>query len=882
MAWNVPSKFYREIAAEWQRLVGAPLFDSSLPPLHYIPEKECPRLCKNLQTNWKTLQNLLLQHSVAKMRPIEHVPTTKAGSMTAAVEMDLPYDLKRAQKILDSLITVKEKDEKQAAKSQQKSKVRGLTAEQAAQMHQQLKELESYKLKYTNKTMEELEADLLELKPGCLDEGDSKLSSADSKESKVHMSIPECLALLREAYFRYTANTGEEPGHEQAKWLRLEQSIDVLAAMEDSTLFKIETSEGKTIVFQLIAMLKALQKKKYDVLAHSAYYAHLHADMLKPFVNFTGLKVATSKDSAEAIIDADIFYVDIATAILNKKSAQFCDDEKACLPGQRKAQGALGDEIDAIMDIHVKTTMQISTGGAKPASSEFIDFLVLLNEAIDQAEINLAITNEQQLRDAVRAHFASAADPYWQQNCQEDDVLDLWISAAIAGADLKKDRDCVVLQGNGKDAEFDKVFIVHTETTARVDWLSQWGNGVHPCVTVREMMRRKRSDKQEQKESESQQRPIKIPALSVVIAEGDVASHLQEYPELCVASGTIGSPGSPVEAMLQNLCPQVKRVLRMPRAERPLRGGPEGPQYPLRCTEPLSADGKDTKKVAVEPVYKCSYPVFRMLCANREEHYKKLLEAVINIQNQGYSALVFLKTIEQCNAFSKFLLANKVDRKNLQILCDISDGDENGMHPPEEVIVRRAGQPAKVTIATAAGGRALDAEGVDFAIQAYPHSERNREQEGDRVGRNGKLGGVCEIYCEEDYDSELAPPEVSQQDDIKIESDHRLSFWAARKQQQDLDLITARQPLREFKQKIQKEYCEEKRKVQSPEERQKLCNAWEIFFGKIDRLWQKPAALRAFACECFKDTVWKINEEASIATLPSANLATAPSPQPGQ
>jgi preprotein translocase subunit SecA len=55
--------------------------------------------------------------------------------------------------------------------------------------------------------------------------------------------------------------------------MRLEQLVAMLIAMKQDSLLQIDTSEGKTLILQMIAILKALDGKKINVITHNEMLA---------------------------------------------------------------------------------------------------------------------------------------------------------------------------------------------------------------------------------------------------------------------------------------------------------------------------------------------------------------------------------------------------------------------------------------------------------------------------------------------------------------------------------------------------------------------------------------------------------------------------------
>jgi len=697
----------------------------------------------------------------------------------------------------------------------------GLEAELKSHLKITIEKINQKEEKYSSCTPQELMTHCERLK-----------TPRESKEECSIDTLSDCLCVLREVYYRSSYNSSQATP-KVGKWLRLEQLVAILLASpgQQERLLQNETSEGKTLIISFIAIIHALQGEKVDVLTHNESMAKEGAAHLRALFQCLNLTVASEKSSVKEIQKADIYFVDASTAVIDDLLAgAVSEHEKSKLAGARQATIALIDEVDNIaIDIHANTTMQISTNGEKKEDEahkkEMEVFIRNLNTIVrDKLVHEDKIISPADQTAFVKHHLTLIPD-----------FIDLsyWVKAAISALSLKKDEDYVV--------EDDQVRIVHKKTTGRVDKKSQWGNGVHHCVAAWE----KSSDPS-----------VKIPGFSEIIAEGDVENYLKKYTKRYGFTGTLGE-GSVVKAMKEVVGITEEPVI-MPRAKRPAPADANWPippappvedekneakdeiKYEVKRIEPPKARPLSTKK-SIMPLEKTkpkkeydydqlpklhnrSYPFREIFVEDRQSHNDTLLEFLTRAKEKEFSTLVQFTTIEECEKFAALLRSNSFN--NIQILDDKKEQETKEksrphFRPSEAVAIARAKEPRMITLTTAAGGRAIDYQSVNISVQAKPSLKRVERQQKDRVGRNGEFGTVYEIYCikdldeiaqrkwqealkkgvaeEKEQDLANAPLQITPQRVILDEMQERL-------QKVDLDTIATQRPLKQLKNKIQREY----------------------------------------------------------------------------
>ncbi|MES2217100.1 MAG: hypothetical protein V4501_01680 [Pseudomonadota bacterium] len=520
-------------------------------------------------------------------------------------------------------------------------------------------------------------------------------------------ALGESLAWLREAYFRLSGCK---------KWLRLEQAIAVLAPMNGDVISQLKTSEGKTFIVQLQSFLKALSGQKQDVITHTEMRAEEDAQAAQPLAKLVGLKVCSAalQQSAE-INSADVLYVDIFNGVMRSKlellnkyqgeQASEIKEESPLMP--RQPEGVIVDELDHIaIDVHAKMSMKI-VDQARVASPEFEEFLFKLNEIV-RGQAILTYKEKAEQREYLKTQLLG--NTWWHTN-GSDTALDFWMNAAITAMSFSLHEDYVIVAENSNHV----VRIVHKETTGRVDQVSQWDSGVHQCVSAFE---------------KAQGRMVKITELSNLLFVGNVRNFLNRYKSRTGCTGTLGEP-----EVCQMICEimNVDNVIVFPRAKRE-----------------LSAREKEANvawpKINAQTVYNRSYH-FNPIYIEEDQHWAQLLIAVRRAKAQDRSMILFFKTIAECQRFHDFLERNGVDK--IQILDDTHPGDQKGqsLRPSEELLKRRAGDKGMTTISTAAGGRATDFSGIDYAVVTEKSLHRVVEQALGRIGRDRQFGITYQMYA---------------------------------------------------------------------------------------------------------------------------------------
>lgn len=621
------------------------------------------------------------------------------------------------------------------------------------------------------------------------------------RDSSPKPSLEEQIALLREMHRRLTRT--KVPGGE---WLRLEQLTAILLNMEKNSLLQVDTGEGKTLIIQLLAILKVFQGACVDVLTHNESLASEAGDKIKQLSDYFNIKAAKMGDPDYE--QADILYVDAATTLINDLLTQLSHDPNP-LAKRRQASFAIVDEVDnVIIDINATTTMQVSQGTGE-ADQDLEVFLMQLNAAV---RLELVQHPELQSKESqgewIRSYLNERLEnnTFYQALLEQKEGLDKYIRAAVSAMQLVEKIDYRIENEksptlNVAPLDLRKVVrIVHKDTTGRVDKVSQWGAGVHQCLCAWE--------KQNHPE-------IIIPGNAQVLAEGDIGFYLQShYTSRCGFTASLGKPAVR-KKIEQALNTHLSLVL--PRAVRKLDS---------KANWPLKVYPRKDGTIEVLPQYNRSYRFPPIYTDSEKEHSEKILEAIQDLQNKGLSCILFFNTIKECEEFCNYLRNQGISKKTIQILDDTyEEGNQVSFHPSETLAIASAKNPKMITLTTAAGSRGTDFDDIKVGLLAKPGLGRVTIQKAGRVGRNGQFAIVYEIYCNQDLKQSENPMEGTFRRQVLEHEEIR--------EQNQLDILDLRQPERRARANLQTRYFQHRNNSHHAVDKQALDQQWAAFFSRI-------------------------------------------------
>jgi hypothetical protein len=166
-------------------------------------------------------------------------------------------------------------------------------------------------------------------------------------EVRGHLTnICEAVAVMDRAYYLLTGK------HNLRKTQILAVLIFFRGPRSEGMLCQMKPGEGKTVVVAMLAIVRALQGKRVDIITSSSILAEKRVEEMKSFYNMFGLTVATN-NAKEG--DSDGFKVeygaDVLYGTISNFQADFLRDsfEGCNIRGDRKFGQVILDEIDSLL-----------------------------------------------------------------------------------------------------------------------------------------------------------------------------------------------------------------------------------------------------------------------------------------------------------------------------------------------------------------------------------------------------------------------------------------------------------------------------------------------------------------------------------------------------
>lgn len=466
LAYQVDPHYIGEALQKWKDCMGQDGLS-----INYLDEKNLKRDTKNLEKHWVNLVDYVL--ALPKKMAMQDISENEMGYAkkernAGLLNEQLKQQSRRAEEkaALYSL---------EAAKTLCESQLK-LTEDETKFIQGALQILNDSANEYRNLSPEQLLQKARALKQ-CLNEGENLESEEsldneleDGQNGKKNTDLITLFAILRELNYRWTTATSKAIPP-RGEWLRMEQAITILLTLiEPAKLFQVDTSEGKTLIISMSALLHALKGSKTNIYTHNETFATEYFDKLHYLTQKLEITLAEKKSSKEEQIDADILCIDISSAVIN-----FTLDRYEGNP-IRNAQIDLADEVDNHIDIQANTTMQISSSlennNGSPNNME--SFFIALAEAYVSLKENKQLVNPKEqiafVRDAI-----DASSTYWDATPNEE-ILASWLAKMVIADQKELNTDYIIEEG--------QIRIVHHTTTGRVDRESIWG-GWNPPMCCR-------------------------------------------------------------------------------------------------------------------------------------------------------------------------------------------------------------------------------------------------------------------------------------------------------------------------------------------------------------------------------------------------------------
>jgi preprotein translocase subunit SecA len=252
------------------------------------------------------------------------------------------------------------------------------------------------------------------------------------------------LSLLREAIWRL-----------KGEWLRPEQALAILLALNgESHLLQIDTSEGKTLIIALLALMKRFLNphKKIRIITHTEAAAHDALKELRGLAELCDIKIGKQIPGQQDNHNYDIACVDIANAVLcdlcDKQKASACEYQAA--PADAPPPSSWNphnyeliiDEVDNVfIDVAAKTRMQISGKTENTYEGTHEDFIRALDLIYTKATQGKTVEQIQQ-----DLHSSDNAYLIWlkQLGHLAKRNLAYWITAAHESQNLYCDQEYTI------------------------------------------------------------------------------------------------------------------------------------------------------------------------------------------------------------------------------------------------------------------------------------------------------------------------------------------------------------------------------------------------------------------------------------------------------
>ena len=417
------------------------------------------------------------------------------------------------------------------------------------------------------------------------------IDSVSSLESKAfrealknlnNKTTTEQLMMLREALYRITG---------QKVWLRLEQATAILLAMQkkdpqdthsQNNLFQIDTSEGKTLIIALIALLKKIQHPDQPVMV----LTHTHSEAQKMFketqklASLLDIELAAPQSNPKNVKEQGINFVSIAHAVMSylveQNGAVKCNRNNQTASSVFERSITIIDEIDNVaIDAAAVTEIQMTEdeqGTTSYTQDDFVACLDMIYAAVPNEHSNSSVDDIVTL---LQKNHDFQQNSYAKQIQTQDSTttngrsLKYWVHAAQLSQQKEKDKDYTIME-KGK---FKFVRIVHQHTDGRRDDHSIWGKGLHQMVAIRERQ---------------QDEAITIPPDRPVVANMRIRTFLEKLPHKIGFTGSLGEDASKthLQAVVESdscfVFPRAKRHHTLPS---PHQRNHDSKHFPLKVED---------------------------------------------------------------------------------------------------------------------------------------------------------------------------------------------------------------------------------------------------------------------------------------------------------
>jgi hypothetical protein len=523
-------------------------------------------------------------------------------------------------------------------------------------------------------------------------------------------NLSECLAVIKRANFLFIKN---DPRAVQMLSLLLMLQTD-----DKGMLLQIATGEGKSTTTAMLAVYKALQGEKVDVITSSVVLAKRDAEDRKEFFKMFSLTCAhnhlehqventlLNNKTPKPCYSADIVYGNIANFQFDWIRHIFSHQNTK---GNRECGVVIVDEVDSML---IDESANYAHIASPIAGIEYLEPLFSLiwhqlNRFDAQIVGNKFISGPYTLENGVIKVFDDAKVyqinnmPSFRASYIVDHIkdvilndsirlpthlkdfavtqLDTWVNAAVRAKYLMEKRDYIISEEEGTK----KINIVDYINTGQISKNTVWSDGVHQFLQIKHFLR--------------------ITPETIVTSYISNLGYFKLYgTKIYGMTGTLGSKDS--QALLQSI-------------------------YSLNLGFiPTFKEKKFTELPAI-------------ITANSQEWMVKILELTEDFTAKNRAVLFICESIKNAEKIQEFLINKNFPAENIKLYTRNDNQESDAV---KDVI-----KPKDIIIATNLAGRGTDIKtsreleasgGLHVSVTFLPGNLRVEEQAFGRTARQGNNG----------------------------------------------------------------------------------------------------------------------------------------------
>ncbi|MBI1275043.1 hypothetical protein GC177_03625 [bacterium] len=547
------------------------------------------------------------------------------------------------------------------------------------------------------------------------------------------------LAISREWIFRKTAD------RPRPIYANAEQMLTALWHIQskEGVLAEVKTGEGKTLIFALLAGLKAAGGHKVDVMTTSHYLSEEGAQFFNSMFNDLGLRASIPPGDDEhdqnrrrAGYAGDVIYAPIDRGVFDSLLEQYYGQPSR---GFRPYDSLLLDEADyALMDS--LSSYRISTSSARESDIAWVYYS--LNHFIERFPAS-AEANEAWAQKARQWLLNESPEQRETIAGWDDSLLMEWLNSAHRAGQLEEDRDYVVqpspaFSKPGRPAY--QAVVVDKDKSGELKQSSRWSQGVHQFLHAR--------------------LGFPVEEEGTAAPSMTLAQFVRQYADFNSMTGTAGNRVELEEMHARfHLAPVFIPPHNISKRQ----------DLPTLITQ-----GGETG------------------------FFSTLTDQLVEMARQGRPSLVALESIDDVNRFTAHLAQQGMD--HVKRLDGLTPEQESS-------VIAEAGKPGAITLTTILGGRGidikptrevLDAGGLHVIPALLPASGRVQWQLRGRAGRQGAPGSSQMIVNGDRLGLSSTPtPDIADQL-IEGYQNHRIESDSLQRFKQDFEADVMQRYQQEF------------------------------------------------------------------------------------